>query len=123
MKATNAASAKKGNRRGSLDLRAVFSEFDRDGSGTIDKEELGGVLDRLGVKIDDRELDTVFRYFDKDGAGCEYAEFQYAYFNKKTVTKTKGARNICQTMRQPLFAGNIRRGQEAISRVSMGQAV
>ena len=46
-------------------MSLASAEFDKDKSGTIDKEELAGVLEKLGVQINEEELDTVFRYFDK----------------------------------------------------------
>jgi len=54
---------------GGVDLRSVFLEFDEDHSGAIDRDEFRGMLRKLGVVLNEDTLDTVFRYFDKDGAG------------------------------------------------------
>ena len=55
------------NRHCAHNQLAVFAEFDEDGSGTIDQDELRAVLIKLGVQLDSKKLETVFRYFDKDG--------------------------------------------------------
>jgi len=85
------ANAKKGKYDSGLNLRAVFNEYDQDGGGTIDRDEFRNVLLAMGVHLDENQLSTVFRYFDKDGAGVEYGEFAFAFYNKDSVTKTKGA--------------------------------
>jgi len=95
-KANAAAKRKPGQ---ALDLQAVFAEYDEDGSGTIDKEELAAVLKQLEVQVDEATLETVFRYFDKDGAGVEYGEFAYAFYNQDSVVKSQGS----VRMRSPAF--------------------
>ena len=50
-------------------LTKMFREFDKDGSGTIDKEELDGALITLGLRLSRGELDGVMAFLDTDGGG------------------------------------------------------
>ena len=34
-------------------LKKIFSKYDKDGNGTIDKEELGAMMRELGTSLDD----------------------------------------------------------------------
>ena len=63
----------------SVDVKAVFDEFDADGSGEIDELEFRMAMISLGVQLSDEECDVVFRFFDRDGGGVEFAEFQAAF--------------------------------------------
>jgi Ca2+/Na+ antiporter len=45
-------------------LNAIFKRHDRDNSDSIDREELGTVLQELGLKVDRHELNHFFEYFD-----------------------------------------------------------
>jgi len=50
-------------------LTKMFREFDKDGSGTIDKEELNGALTALGLRFNADEIQGVMDYLDSDGGG------------------------------------------------------
>ena len=50
-------------------LTKMFREFDTDGSGTIDIEELDNALIRLGLRLSGQELQGVMDYLDTDGGG------------------------------------------------------
>jgi len=43
------------------EIVSVFKQFDRDGDGTIDLEELGTVFVSMGQELNDRELQKVLR--------------------------------------------------------------
>jgi Ca2+-binding EF-hand superfamily protein len=50
--------------------KRILSKMDSDGSKNLDKEELKLGMAQYGVKLDDGiELDTLFKYFDRDGNG------------------------------------------------------
>jgi len=69
-----------------LDLEQVFYEIDLDGSGTLEIDELGAALEKMGVAIDDEKLRTVYSFFDRDGSsGCDYGEFLWAFYNRRIV--------------------------------------
>ncbi|CAM9695621.1 unnamed protein product [Scytosiphon promiscuus] len=50
-------------------VEAVFSQFDRDGSGAIDPLELGNLLEALGVEITEERLREAFTELDRGGEG------------------------------------------------------
>ena len=51
-------------------IKDTFNLFDVDGSGSISKEELGGVMETLfNVKMDPQELAAMVKDVDKDGDG------------------------------------------------------
>ena len=50
-----------------LELREAFSLFDCDGDGTITKQELGTVMEKLGMASSHEELDEMIKEVDEDG--------------------------------------------------------
>ena len=50
-------------------LRALFADFDADGSGAISRAELAAALARLDVAVDDAEVDRLVAAADADGDG------------------------------------------------------
>lgn len=60
-------------------LGHVFSQFDLDKSGEISASELGGVFQKLGVALSERELHVIISQADKDANGevnfTEFCEF------------------------------------------------
>jgi|EP00505_MAST-04D_sp_SCG-Rhode-Island_P004542 Ca2+-binding EF-hand superfamily protein len=57
-------------------MQGQFSNYDADGSGEIDKEELGQLFKRMGEKIKPRELDELLIKVDEDGSGeVSFQEF------------------------------------------------
>jgi calmodulin len=68
-----AIEAKPGNFE--LEMRSAFKVFDKDGSGTISPEEMAQVMQSLGEKLSDEELEFMIKEVDKDGNGsidCTY---------------------------------------------------
>jgi plastin-1 len=56
--------------------REIFKLFDRDGSGTIDIQEMRSVLNELGKKVDNKELEKLMNDLDNDGSGeIDFDEF------------------------------------------------
>jgi len=56
------------------ELREAFRIFDKDGSGTINADELRQVMKALGEDLNEAEIDEMIREADKDGDGsidCE----------------------------------------------------
>ena len=50
-----------------IEFREAFSLFDRDGDGTITTDELGTVMESLGLNSTQEELDDMIREVDEDG--------------------------------------------------------
>jgi len=51
------------------ELKAAFQVFDRDGSGTINTEELKEVMKSIGESLTDEEIEDMMKEADKDGNG------------------------------------------------------
>lgn len=51
------------------ELREAFKVFDRDGTGTISKDELRHVMKSLGENLTEEEIDEMLKMADKDGDG------------------------------------------------------
>lgn len=50
-----------------VEFREAFSLFDRDDDGTITTDELGTVMENLGLNSTREELDDMIREVDEDG--------------------------------------------------------
>ena len=58
------------------ECKEAFVLFDKDGDGTIVKEELAIVMASLGHEASDRDLDNMIAEVDEDGNGeIDFAEF------------------------------------------------
>ena len=58
-------------------LKNYWSKADADGSGILDRDELQGLMARLGRLLQEEELDVAFAIMDEDGSGgIEYGEFR-----------------------------------------------
>ena len=58
------------------ETKEIFRVFDKDGSGTIDAEEVRHVLHNLGEKLSDKEVGELMKEADIDGNGeIDYEEF------------------------------------------------
>lgn len=51
------------------EILEAFKVFDKDGSGKISAEELRQVMNNLGEKLSDQEVDDMIREADTDGDG------------------------------------------------------
>ena len=50
--------------------------FDRDGNGTIDREELRDVMQQLGEKLSEEDIEEMIQDADQNGDGViDYKEF------------------------------------------------
>ncbi|KAJ4474361.1 hypothetical protein J3R30DRAFT_3508317 [Lentinula aciculospora] len=58
------------------EIRQAFQVFDKDGNGSISAKELKAVMESLGEKLSDKEVDAMILEADQDGDGnINYAEF------------------------------------------------
>ena len=51
------------------DWQTTFKSYDRDNSGSIDKNELKGALTSFGYRLSDKFYDLLVRKFDRSGRG------------------------------------------------------
>lgn len=59
------------------DIKAAFNIADADGSGFIEKDELGALLASLGEGLNNEDLDALFNAMDEDGSGgIDFEEFK-----------------------------------------------
>ena len=57
-------------------MRSLFRDFDKDGSGVIDRSELDAVFEELGKHFSDDELQRMIQLADQDQSGTlDYEEF------------------------------------------------
>jgi Ca2+-binding EF-hand superfamily protein len=58
------------------EFREIFNLIDTDGSGCISPEELGALIEQVGLKITQEELDELVKEIDVDGSGeIDFQEF------------------------------------------------
>jgi calmodulin len=58
------------------EFREIFNLIDTDGSGCISPEELGALIEQVGLKISQEELDELVKEIDVDGSGeIDFQEF------------------------------------------------
>ncbi|MDC0669170.1 EF-hand domain-containing protein [Nannocystis radixulma] len=88
--------ARYGDRRSRLEL--AFAVFDRDGSGRITAEEMGGVMSQVGLTA--RELDEMIKEVDVDGdASIGFAEF--CQLAQAVPTRSSGALETAAPLGSP----------------------
>ena len=51
------------------EFREIFNLVDRDGGGSITKEELGELMDTLGIDATPEEIDLMINEIDQDSYG------------------------------------------------------
>jgi len=69
-------------------LREVFAEFDLDGDGSLDREEMKIGMANFGVSAKMWELDAIMRAFDEDGNGSvDYEEFAEMLENRARTSE------------------------------------
>lgn len=52
------------------DWQNCFRSFDRDNSGSIDRNEMKAALTTFGYRLSDQFVDILIRKFDRQGRGC-----------------------------------------------------
>lgn len=71
------------------EFREIFNLVDRDGGGTITKEELGELMDTLGIDATPEEIDLMINEIDQDNNGeIDFSEFVAVMSRKVNATYT-----------------------------------
>ena len=75
------------NKEEKKDLEKIFKLMDKDGNGTLDKQEvMQGYEEHFGVQMTDEQIDNMFRAVDIDGNGSiDYTEFVMATMNEREL--------------------------------------
>ncbi|CAN0299933.1 unnamed protein product, partial [Scytosiphon promiscuus] len=67
----------------------VFDLVDRDGGGTVTKEELGELMDTLGIEATPEEVDLMIDEIDQDNNGeIDFEEFVAVMSRKVNASYT-----------------------------------
>lgn len=66
------------------ELGDTFTIFDMDGSGSVDLHELGGLMQALGISLDDSEKACMMKEFDKDNSGSISFDEFFTYMQRRT---------------------------------------
>eukprot|EP00945_MAST-04E_sp_MAST-4E-sp1_P007574 g7574.t1 len=87
---------KKAEKKG-MDVKDVFSHFDKDGRGEVDDRDFEDALEELGFRASRWELDTLVKKFDSNGDGyvsiAEFTDFAMnAVDGKVSLSKSKNGR-------------------------------
>lgn len=71
------------------EFREIFNLVDKDGGGSIDKEELAELMDTLGIEATAEEIDHMVGEIDVDGDGdIDFEEFVAVMSRKVNATYT-----------------------------------
>lgn len=85
------------------EFREAFRLFDKDGDGSITKEELGRVMRSLGQFAREEELQQMLHDVDIDGDGCfsfeEFVEIVYNMGNTESSTKEEEEKELRDAFR------------------------
>lgn len=59
-----------------LSIKKIFSNFDKDKTGSLDEQELTQMLKIIDKSITQSSVNIIMKHFDKDGNGTvDYLEF------------------------------------------------
>ena len=86
------------------EMREIFAMFDEDGSGSIDANELGGVMEALGVKVSKTKLEEMIKEVDTPGGDGEIGFDEFLTLMRKSESKSDPqaeARRIFEQVRVP----------------------
>jgi len=65
-------------------MRRMFSKFDKDGNGTLNRKELQNATRMLGDRFSDEDIDILMEILDKDQSDTiDMEEFIQAFMNKR----------------------------------------
>ncbi|CBN74580.1 conserved unknown protein [Ectocarpus siliculosus] len=71
------------------EFREIFDLVDRDGGGTVTKEELGELMDTLGIEATPEEVDLMIDEIDQDNNGeIDFEEFVAVMSRKVNASYT-----------------------------------
>lgn len=71
------------------EFREIFNLVDRDGGGSISKEELGELMDTLGINASQEEIDLMINEIDTDNNGeIDFEEFVAVMSRKVNASYT-----------------------------------
>lgn len=71
------------------EFQEIFNLVDRDGGGTITKDELGELMDTLGIDATPEEIDLMINEIDQDSNGSiDFDEFVAVMSRKVSATYT-----------------------------------
>lgn len=79
----------------------LFQETDTDGSGELDKNELGNLMFRMGIRLNEKRLEDLMNKFDVDSGGkIEVNEFLMLLKSQQQDATSR----IKELLEQPVFA-------------------
>lgn len=76
------------------DLEKIFKLMDKDGNGSLDKQEvLEGYEEHFGIQMTEETVDAMFKAVDIDGNGSiDYTEFVMATMNERDLVSQQKLR-------------------------------
>ena len=89
------------------EFREIFNLVDKDGGGTISKEELGELMETLGIDATPEEIDLMIAEIDEDNNGViDFDEFVAVMSRKVSATYTaEQVRRAVPRLRERRAAG------------------
>lgn len=95
------------------EFKELFNLVDEDKGGSISPQELGSLMETLGLKPNQEELDAMIREIDEDGNGeIDFDEFVQVMSRKVQPTYTpeevKGAFKVFETPNAGLPPGHVK---------------
>jgi len=66
-------------------LKDTFNIFDMDSSGSVDLHELGGLMQALGISLEEDEKRCMMKEFDKDNSGSISFDEFFTYMQRRTT--------------------------------------
>lgn len=76
-------------------MRSLFQEIDKDGTGTVDREEFHAAMQAVDPTLSDIDIAVLFEAMDLDGDGVvSYLEFVAATIDPREVTRHVTALHI-----------------------------
>ena len=85
-------------------IRRQFLQIDQDGSGEIDEEELGNLIQMLGFRIKDFDLKQIIDEVDMNKTGTiNFSEFLHVVYNMRQSDSSGFAKLLKQGIAEGLF--------------------
>ena len=88
------------------EFKALFAQYDKDGNGDIDANELGTMLTELGIEVTQEDIEELLRGIDKDGThSVDFEEFAALMWRYRNGGESDDDDDVASPQKAPAASG------------------